>query len=56
MRSPEVVGRGQDGAQAKEVPGGELTTTQRTVNRALVASREPVERGSARLKTWQILR
>lgn len=40
----------------KRPPGGELTATQNTVNRALAASRAPVERGIARLKTWQILR
>ncbi|MGW7427552.1 transposase [Streptomyces sp. NPDC054813] len=37
-------------------PGGELTPTQRTVNRALAQARSPVERGIARLKSWQILR
>lgn len=35
-------------------PGGELTLTQRTVNRALAQARAPVERGIARLKSWQI--
>ncbi|MFE4173239.1 transposase family protein [Streptomyces sp. NPDC056909] len=40
----------------KRPPGGELTLTQRTVNRALVAARAPVERGMARLKSWQIFR
>ncbi|MEU3290541.1 transposase family protein, partial [Streptomyces longwoodensis] len=35
-------------------PGGELTLTQRAVNRALAAARAPVERGMARLKPWQI--
>ncbi|MFB7107038.1 transposase family protein, partial [Streptomyces hydrogenans] len=29
---------------------------QRTVNRALAAARAPVERGMARLKSWQIFR
>ncbi len=37
-------------------PGGELTPTERTVNRALATSRAPVERGMARLKSWQIFR
>ncbi|MEU4275341.1 transposase family protein [Streptomyces tanashiensis] len=40
----------------KRPPGGELTLTQRTVNRALAAARAPVERGMARLKSWQIFR
>ncbi|MDQ1029715.1 hypothetical protein QF035_007302 [Streptomyces umbrinus] len=40
----------------KRPPGGELTLTQRTVNRALAAARAPVERGMARLKAWQIFR
>jgi hypothetical protein len=35
---------------------GELTPTQRTVNRALSAARAPVERGVARLKSWRIFR
>ncbi len=37
-------------------PGGELTLTERTSNRALSAARAPVERGMARLKSWQIFR
>ncbi|MFF1691555.1 MULTISPECIES: transposase family protein [unclassified Streptomyces] len=37
-------------------PGGELTLTERTRNRALSAARAPVERGMARLKSWQIFR
>lgn len=37
-------------------PGGELTPTQRTVNRALAQARAPVERGMARLKSWQNFR
>jgi hypothetical protein len=37
-------------------PGGELTPTERTTNRALSAARAPVERAMARLKSWQILR
>lgn len=36
-------------------PGGELTVTK-TLNRALSAARAPVERGMARLKSWQIFR
>ncbi|MGK3945256.1 transposase family protein, partial [Streptomyces caeruleatus] len=38
----------------KRPPGGELTPTQRTLNRALAQARAPVERGIARLKSWQI--
>lgn len=37
-------------------PGGDLTPTQHTVNRALAQARAPVERGMARLKSWQIFR
>ncbi|PJE96977.1 IS5/IS1182 family transposase [Streptomyces carminius] len=37
-------------------PNGELTPTERTVNRALSAARAPVERGIARLKSWRIFR
>ncbi|MEB3963695.1 transposase, partial [Streptomyces kunmingensis] len=37
-------------------PGGELTLTERTENRALSAARAPVERGMARLKSWLIFR
>ncbi|WP_406358097.1 transposase family protein [Streptomyces sp. NBC_00658] len=37
-------------------PGGELTATQRTVNCVLAQARTPVERGMARLKSWQIFR
>ncbi|MFJ7190535.1 transposase family protein [Streptomyces bacillaris] len=37
-------------------PGGELAPTERTRNRALSAARAPVERGIARLKSWQIFR
>ncbi|SED56727.1 Helix-turn-helix of DDE superfamily endonuclease [Streptomyces sp. 2231.1] len=40
----------------KRPPGGELTLTQRTINRALAAARAPVERGMARLKAWKIFR
>ncbi|MFD0404380.1 transposase family protein [Kitasatospora sp. NPDC127116] len=38
------------------LPGRDLTTTRRTINRALAAARAPVERSIARLKSWQILR
>ncbi|MBK3586176.1 transposase family protein [Streptomyces sp. MBT57] len=37
-------------------PGGQLTPTERTANRALATSRAPVERGIARLKSWRIFR
>lgn len=37
-------------------PNGQLTPTERTVNRALATSRTPVERGIARLKSWRIFR
>ena len=37
-------------------PGGELSPTERTVNRALAEARAPVERGMTRLKTWRIFR
>ncbi|MER6773118.1 transposase family protein [Streptomyces bacillaris] len=37
-------------------PHGELTLTEQTANRALSAARAPVERGMARLKSWQIFR
>ncbi|MGY5068518.1 transposase family protein [Streptomyces griseus] len=37
-------------------PGGQLTPTERTINQALAASRAPVERGVARLKSWRIFR
>ncbi|WJV44551.1 transposase family protein [Streptomyces flavofungini] len=40
----------------KRPPGGELSPTERTVNRALAGARAPVERGMARLKTWRIFR
>ncbi|MFE7840227.1 transposase family protein [Streptomyces sp. NPDC057474] len=40
----------------KRPPGGDLTPTQRTLNRALAQARAPVERGIARLKSWQIFR
>ncbi|MEU9671636.1 transposase family protein, partial [Streptomyces bobili] len=37
-------------------PRGELSPTQRTVNRALSQARAAVERGPARLKRWRIFR
>lgn len=40
----------------KRPPGGELTPTQRTTNRALSQARAPVERGMPRLKSWRIFR
>jgi DDE superfamily endonuclease len=40
----------------KRRPLQELTPTEKTVNRALAAARAPVERGVARLKSWQIFR
>ncbi|MFE5798074.1 transposase family protein [Streptomyces sp. NPDC056503] len=40
----------------RRLPGRDLTTTQRTINRALSAARAPVERSIARLKTWRIFR
>ncbi|MFC9706046.1 transposase family protein [Streptomyces sp. NPDC056943] len=40
----------------KRPPGGELTFTQHTVNRTLAETRPPIERGVARLKSWQIFR
>lgn len=40
----------------RRLPNRDLTTTQRTVNRALSAARAPVERSIARLKSWRILR
>jgi hypothetical protein len=37
-------------------PGGELSPTEQTRNRALAHARAPVERGVARLKSWWIFR
>ncbi|WP_326592720.1 transposase family protein [Streptomyces brevispora] len=37
-------------------PGGQLTPTQQTINRALATPRAPVERGISRLKSWRIFR
>lgn len=38
----------------KRPPGREFATIRLTVNRALVQAQAPVERGIARLKSWQI--
>ncbi|GAA2768888.1 hypothetical protein GCM10010103_79340 [Streptomyces paradoxus] len=38
----------------KRRPLRELTSTEKTVNRALAAARAPVERGVACLKSWRI--
>ncbi|MER8265705.1 transposase family protein [Streptomyces griseus] len=43
-------------AAKRRPPGGELTTTEQTANRALSAAHVPVERGMARLKSRQIFR
>lgn len=40
----------------ERLPGAQLSPTQQTINRALAASRAPVERGMARLKSWHIFR
>jgi len=40
----------------KRPPGGELSLTQRTVNRAPAQARAPVERGMAPLKSWRVSR
>ncbi len=40
----------------KRRPMQELTPTEKTLNRALAAASAPVERGVARLKTWEIFR
>ncbi|MET7609405.1 transposase family protein [Streptomyces avermitilis] len=50
------IGAGDWVTTAKRRPTGELTLTERTENRALSAARAPVERGMARLKSWQIFR
>lgn len=41
---------------SKRRPLQELTLTEKTVNQALAAARAPVERGVARLRSWQIFR
>ena len=40
----------------KRRPRQDLTTTQKTLNRALARTRAPVERGIAHLKSWRIFR
>ncbi len=40
----------------KRKPLQELTSTEKTLNRAQAVTRAPLERGVARLKSWQILR
>ena len=40
----------------RRLPNRDLTTTQRTVNRALSAARAPFERSVARLKSWRVFR
>jgi hypothetical protein len=51
------IGAGDWSTTAKRrPPGGELTLTERTENRALSAAGAPVERGMTRLKSWQIFR
>ncbi|MET9346283.1 transposase family protein [Streptomyces termitum] len=40
----------------RRLPNRDLTTTQRTINRALSAARASVERSVARLKSWHIFR
>ncbi|MEU7386776.1 transposase family protein [Streptomyces tanashiensis] len=46
----------REGDRRKRPIGGELSPTQRTINRALAQARAPVERGMARLKSWRIFR
>ncbi|MER7815485.1 transposase family protein [Streptomyces sp. NPDC096153] len=59
---PVLADRAYQGAGAwvttrlKRPPGGELSTTRRTVNRALAQARAPVERAMARMKSWRIFR
>lgn len=51
------VGAGDWVTTAKRRPShDELTPTERTRNRAVSGARAPVERGMARLKSWQIVR
>jgi hypothetical protein len=40
----------------KRRPLQDLTPTEKTLNRALITARAPVERGVARLKAWRIFR
>lgn len=43
-------------APKRRPPNGELTPTERTINRALSAARAPVEHGVAHLEFWRFLR
>ncbi len=43
-------------ALARRRPGKELTTRQRSLNRARARLRQPAERSIARLKTWRVFR
>lgn len=43
-------------AGIKRRPPQDLTSTEKTLNRALAEARAPVERGVARLKSWRIFR
>ncbi|MFJ6237043.1 transposase family protein [Streptomyces griseus] len=56
MRVAKIAFTCRDSAVPRRPPGGELTTTEQTANRALSAARVPVERGMARLKPWPIFR
>ncbi|WP_435616272.1 transposase family protein [Streptomyces coelicoflavus] len=59
---PIVADRAYIGAGAwvttaiRRPPNGELSPTERMLNRALAHARAPVERGVARLKSWRIFR
>jgi hypothetical protein len=54
VRSPRAAALGDHGHQTQTLQG--LTLTEKTVNRALSAAWAPIERGVARLKSWQIFR
>jgi len=57
---PIVADRASIGAWAttaiRRPSDGELSPTERALNRALAQARAPVERGVARLKSWRIFR
>jgi transposase len=59
---PILAGRAYIGADSwvttprRRPPNRDLTPTQQTVNRALSATRAPIERGVARLQSWRIFR